>query len=74
VQVDEHDVEATAPHHLDRFVSTAGRTDVVAVGLEHAGASIPEGPLIVDDEDPDGWLRFGRDGERIERSPGGESI
>ena len=50
---------------LERLLPPADQRDVVAVHLQHAGAALPQGSLVVDHQDPDAGFDFTGDGERI---------
>ncbi len=65
VEVHQHDVELAALDRLERFLAAADDGQVEAVHLEHAGAGLAEGPLVVHHQDPDARLDVGRDRQRI---------
>ena len=65
VQVHQHDVELAALHRLQRLFAAADDGDVEAVHLEHAGARLAQGALVVHHQDPDARLDVGRDREGI---------
>ena len=65
VEIDQDDVELAAPNDLERLVAAPDEGDVVAVQLEHAGAPLAQGAVVVDDEDPNVGLDRRRNRERI---------
>ena len=67
VQVDQNDVELAPLDRLDGLLASADDGHVVAVHLQHAGAALPQGPLVVHHEDPDAGLYLARDRQRIAR-------
>ena len=65
VQVHEDDVEFPAAHGFERLLPASDQRDIVPVHLEHAGAALPQGALVVDDEHPNAGLDLAGDGKRI---------
>ena len=65
VQIDQDDVELPALYGIQRLFAAAHQRHVVAVHLEHAGAALTQGALVVDHEHPDAGLDLARNGEGI---------
>jgi len=69
VEIDEHDIELAALEELAGFFAPSGQRNGEAIHLKHAGAAFPQGPLIVDEQDPDVGFDFRRNRQRIPGSP-----
>ena len=67
VQVDEDDVELAALDRVDRLLAAADQGHVVAVHLEHAGAALAQGALVVHYKDADARLDLGGNRQRVAR-------
>src|SRR5882762_10496248 len=76
VEVEQHDVEAAMPQQLQGLLSTTSDADAVAVDLQQVGATLPQRPVVIDDEEPDAGLDRGRERRQADdfRWPGGGRV
>ena len=65
VEIEQDDVEGTAPQQLEGFLTTAGDRDVVAFDAQHARAALAQRALVVGDENTDAGLRGGLDRNQL---------
>ena len=67
VQIDQHDVELALLEKLARFFTPSRQGHREPVHLKDAGATLPKGAFVINQQDPDPGLDLGGDGERITR-------
>src|SRR6185503_818942 len=58
IEVDQNDVELAPPHRLQGLFTPTDQRDIVAVHLQHAGAALPQGSLVVDDQHANAGFDF----------------
>ena len=68
VEIHEHNVVLRAPHHLDGFVAATAYRDVIAIHLQHAGASIAKRAVVIDYEHADARAEIDWHGTLIVRA------
>ena len=66
-EVDQHQVELPAPHQLQRLLAPPRQRHGVSLAAQHRRAALPQGALVVDDQDPDRRLDVCRKRQGVPR-------